>query len=193
MWVRLLQIAVISAMTSQAAIAGSQIGSIHLGQWSGGAFVSEKTGPIEFCAATAALEGGFLLTIGQDSKRTWVLAIAHPSWSLTPRDIFSLDLTFDGQAQFHFPTYATSALRVIGILSEEAAERLRHARSLAAAGKLQTVPLSLHDVDKLMPVIAYCMDRIKTGGVAAADVDFVALAKKAAAPAAPEKAAAAPA
>ena len=63
MWMRLLQIAIILAMTSQAAIAGTTIGSIHLGQWSGGAFIGEKTGAIEFCAALAAVEGGFVLTI----------------------------------------------------------------------------------------------------------------------------------
>jgi len=197
MWVRFLQIVAILAMTSQAAIAGGPRGSIKLGQWSGGAYVTEKTGSFAFCAATAALESGFLLTVGQDPERTWILAIAHPSWSLTPGDKFSLDLTFDGQAQFHFPAIATSALLVTGVLSEATAERLRHARSVAAAGKLQTVPLALHDVDKLMSVIAFCVDRVKAGGLAAADVDFVDPAKKAAAPpaasTAPEKAAAAPA
>jgi hypothetical protein len=48
MWMRFLQIVAMLAMTSQAATsqaanAVSPIGSIHLGQWSGGAFVTEKT------------------------------------------------------------------------------------------------------------------------------------------------------
>ena len=64
---------------------------------------------------------------------------------------------------------------------------------MAVAGKLQTVPLTLHDVDKLMPVIELCVDRVKAGGLAAANMDFVALARKAAGPAAPEKTTAAPA
>jgi S1-C subfamily serine protease len=192
MWMRFLQVVAILAATSQAAIAGTTIGSIHLGQWSGGAVVDDKNG-FEFCAALAAVEGGFVLTIAQTSERTWMLAIAHPSWSLTPRDAYSLDLSFDGQAQFHFPTSATSAIRVVGFLSEAAAERIRHARSVAASGKLQTAPIGLHDLDKLMPVLALCVDRVKSGGVAAANVDFVALAKKSAAPPAPEKTIAAPA
>jgi trypsin-like peptidase len=197
MWMRFLQIVAILAMTSQAAIAGAPRGSIHVGQWSGGAFVGEKSGAFAFCAATAALEGGYLLTIAQDPDRFWALSIGHPSWSLTPGDKFSLDLTFDGQAQFHFPATAISALLAIGVLSGAGADALRHAHSMAVAGKLQTVALALHDVDKLMPVIAFCVDRVKAGGIAAADVDFVALAKKVAAPpaasAAPEKAAAGPA
>ena len=64
---------------------------------------------------------------------------------------------------------------------------------MAVAGKLQTVPLTLHDVDKLMSVIDLCVDRVKAGGLAAANVDFVALAKKSAALPAPEKTIAAPA
>ena len=111
----------------------------------------------------------------------------------TPHDKFSLDVTFDGQAQFHFPATAITALRAIGILSGPATERLRHARSMAVAGKLQTVPLTLHDVDKLMSVIDLCVDRVKAGGLAAANVDFVALAKKSAALPATEKTIAAPA
>jgi S1-C subfamily serine protease len=193
MWMRFLQVVAILAATNQAATAGTQFGSIHLGQWSGGALASEKDGAFAFCAATAAVEGGYLLTIAQDPDRLWAMSIAHPRWSLTPHDKFSLDVTFDGQAQFHFPATAITALRAIGILSGPATERLRHARSMAVAGKLQTVPLTLHDVDKLMSVIDLCVDRVKAGGLAAANVDFVALAKKSAALPAPEKTIAAPA
>jgi hypothetical protein len=195
MWIRFLPIVAMLAVTTQVATAGTQIGSIHVGQWSGGVFVDDKAGVFAFCAATAALEGGYLLTVAQDPDRFWALSIAHPSWSLTPHDKFSLDLTFDGHTQFRLPATSITALRVIGLLSGAAAERLRDARSMVVTGKLQTVPLSLHDVDKLMSVIAFCVDRVKAGGLGAADVDFVALAKKAPAPAgsaAPEKAAAAP-
>ena len=51
MWMRFLQVVAILAATSQAATAGTQFGSIHLGQ-SGGALASEKDGAFAFCAAT---------------------------------------------------------------------------------------------------------------------------------------------
>ncbi len=84
MWMRFLQVVAILAATSQAATAGTQFGSIHLGQWSGGALASEKDGAFAFCAATATVEGGYLLTIAQDPDRLWALSIAHPSWSSRP-------------------------------------------------------------------------------------------------------------
>lgn len=84
MWMRFLQVVAILAATSQAATAGTQFGSIHLGQWSGGALASEKDGAFAFCAATAAVEGGYLLTIAQDPDRLWALSIAHPSWNSRP-------------------------------------------------------------------------------------------------------------
>src|SRR5262249_15692406 len=121
------------------------------------------------------------------------LLFAHQAWILTPKHNFLVDVSSEGQPHSLSPATAITALRAIAILSGAATERLRHARSMAVTGKLQTVPLTLHDVDKLMPVIEFCVDRVKAGGLAAAKVDFVALAKKSAAPPAPEKTIAAPA
>jgi S1-C subfamily serine protease len=194
MWIRFLPIVAMLAVTTQVATAAGPMGSIQVGPWNGGAFIGDKTGAFSHCGATAA-ESGFLLSIAQNSERSWILGIANPSWSLTPGGSYPFDLTFDGQAQFQFFASVSSAIQVSGVLAEAAAERLRHARSMTAIGKLQIAPLGLPDVDKLMPVIAYCVDRVKAGGAAAAVVDFVALAKKVAVPpaAAPAKNAAAPA
>src|SRR5262249_2316970 len=119
--------------------------------------------------------------------------LPQPSLTLASHKLFSLEDPSGRNAQFYFPATAITALRAIAILSGAATERLRHARSMAVTGKLQTVPLTLRDVDKLMSVIELCVDRVKAGGLAAANVDFVALAKKSAAPPAPEKTIAAPA
>jgi S1-C subfamily serine protease len=51
---------------------------------------------------------------------------------------------------------------------------------MIAAGKLQTVPFSLNEIDKIIPIIALCVDRIRADGLAKA-VDFAALAKRASA------------
>jgi S1-C subfamily serine protease len=155
--------------------------------------LSSATRPERSRAGPPQSEQGFLLSIAQNSEKSWILAIANPSWSLSSGGSFPFDLTFDGQTQFQFFSSVSSAIQVTGVLPEAAAERLRHARSMTAVGKLQIAPLGLHDVDKLMTVIAFCVDRVKAGGAAAAGVDFVALAKKVAAPPAPAKTVAAPA
>jgi S1-C subfamily serine protease len=193
MWMRFMRIGAVLAVTCQVAAAG-YVGSIHVGQWNGGA-VTEKSGALELCAAATPVEGGHVLTIGQNPDGFWVLGIGHPSWKFSPKERLSLELTFDGQAPLHFAASGSKGVQVIGLLSQAASERFRHARTLSVAGTVQTVPLTLHDVDKLMSVISSCVDRVKTGGLASADVDFGASAKTAPAPApaAPEKYSAAPA
>ena len=179
------QVAIGQATISQAATA-KNIGSIHVGPWTGGAF-TEKAGEFGFCAATAPVEGDYVLTIGQNADRFWVLAITHSDWGLKRSEKLSLDLTFDGQSPISFKAAAKKRDHAIGLLSEEAAERFRHARSMTVSGTVQAGPLTLQDTDKLMSVISFCVDRVKAGGLAAADVDFAALSKNAPAPAAAGK------
>jgi len=165
----------------------AEVGSIKIGHWDGGAFTDDKTGAFSHCGATAGYVNGFSLTLGQNAERTWLIAIANSNWNLTPGETYPFDLTFDGQAQFHIYGTATPLQKQIAaILPNAAADRLRKSHLMIAAGKVQTVPFSLNDVDKLLPVIAYCVDRIKAGGLASAG-DFVVLAKKTVTPATLEK------
>src|ERR1700761_1017172 len=145
MWMRSMRVAAVLAAACQAVIgladvcqaaSGGIIGSIHVGPWTGGAF-TEKAGEFGFCAATAPVEGDYVLTIGQDADRFWVLAITHPDWGLKRSEKLSLDLTFDGQSPITFKATAKKRDHAIGLLSEEAAERFRHARSMTVSGTVQ--------------------------------------------------------
>jgi hypothetical protein len=88
MWMRLVRVLAVLAATYQATIgqaATSQaataknIGSIHVGSWAGGVF-TEKTGEFGFCAATTAVEGDYLLTVGQNGGS--VLGAGHHAFEL---------------------------------------------------------------------------------------------------------------
>jgi type 1 fimbriae regulatory protein FimB/type 1 fimbriae regulatory protein FimE len=116
------------------------------------------------------------------------LAIANPSWNLTVGETFPIDLTFDGQAQFHFFASANSRIQISGILPNPAVEALRKSHLMIAAGKLETVPFDLKDASKLLPAIALCVEHIKASGLGAA-ADFVLLAKRTTAPNVSEKSA----
>ncbi len=84
-------ISALVTFTSLPALAAGPMGSINLGHWSGGAFTNEKTGAFSHCAASAGYQNGFLLTIGQNAERTWLLAIANPSWNLTLGETFPIE------------------------------------------------------------------------------------------------------
>jgi hypothetical protein len=163
--------------TETLAFAAGPMGSINIGHWNGGAFANDKNGSFSHCAATAAYENGFLLTIGQNSDKKWLLAIADPNWNLALRETFSIDLTFDEQVEFHFFASANSKIQISGIVENAVAERMRQSHLMIAAGRLQRVPFLLNDLDEVMPVIALCVDHIRANGLASG-VDFSALAKR---------------
>jgi len=171
----------LTCYTETFVFAAGPTGSINIGHWNGGAFANDKNGSFSHCAATAAYESGFLLTIGRNSEKTWLLAIANPNWNLTLREKFSIELTFDEQVEFNFFASANSKMQISGPLENAVAEQIRQSHLMIAAGRLQRVPFLLNDVDEVMPVIALCVDYIRANGLASA-VDFGALAKASVAP-----------
>jgi hypothetical protein len=156
--------------------AASPLGSMNIGHWNGGAFANDKNGSFSHCAATAAYESGFLLTIGRNSEKTWLLAIANPNWNLTLRETFSIVLTFDEEVKFLFFASANSTIQISGILENPVAGRMRQSHLMIATGRLRAVPFLLNDVDEVMSVVALCVDHIRAHGLTSA-VDFSALAK----------------
>jgi len=166
----------LTCYTETSVFAAGPLGSINIGHWSGGAFANDKNGSFSYCAATAAYEGGFLLTIGQNPEKTWLLAIANPNWNLTLRETFSIELIFDEQLTFLFFASANSTIQMSGFLENVVAERMRQSHLMIAAGRLRAVPFLLNDLDEVMSVVTLCVDHIRANGLAGA-ADFSALAK----------------
>jgi S1-C subfamily serine protease len=86
---------------------------------------------------------------------------------------FTVDLTFDGQAQFR--VYATTlaigntnAKLITGPLPEPAANALRKSHLMVATSGQTTVQFDLKYVDKIVPIVAHCVERMKANGVAGA-------------------------
>src|SRR5437867_2905037 len=96
-----LALALASAPIVSNAFAAGPFGSIHVGNWNGGAYTDDKTGAFSHCAAGTAYASGINLIVGQNVSGNWLLGFAHPAWRLNSGETFTIDVTFDGQAQFH--------------------------------------------------------------------------------------------
>jgi S1-C subfamily serine protease len=192
----LLVLAVGAALWAPAAIAAGPFGSIHVGNWNGGAYTDDGSGAFSHCAAVTSYANGLNLVVGQNAGGAWLLSFAHPSWQLTPNESFQIDVTFDGQAQFHIFGSAVAANFVNAILPNPALEQFRKAHMMAAVAKGQVFQLNLTSTGQLLPVIANCVTKTKSAGVSNAGDFSIAAAKPpaAATPVPPaQSAAAAPA
>jgi S1-C subfamily serine protease len=160
-------LALAAGMAASTAFAAGPFGSIHVGNWNGGAYTDEKTGAFSHCSAGTAYGSGVNLLVGLNAGGNWLLAFAHPAWKLNLGETFAIDVTFDGQAQFHlFGTVLTSNLVTAVLPNTAAMDQFRKSHLMVAVAKGQTFQFNLDATGQLLPVIANCAAKTKSGGTA---------------------------
>src|SRR5262249_60869879 len=85
---------------SSPTFAAGPFGTIHVGNWQGGAYTNDTTGAFSHCAAGAGYQNGLFLSIAQQADHSWMIGFVDPNWNLPEGQSFPISLTFDGQAQF---------------------------------------------------------------------------------------------
>jgi len=151
---------------TSSSLAAGPFGSIHVGNWNGGAYTNDQTGAFSHCSAATGYASGITVVVGQNAGGNWLLAFGSPAFRLNPSETFPIDVTFDGQSQYHlFGTAVTNNL-VTSILPNSAAlEHLRKAHLMVAVAKGTTLQFNLDSTGKLLPVIANCVAKIKSAGL----------------------------
>src|SRR4051812_9530296 len=97
---RFFQISVAAAcLFATSADAGGPYGSIRVGFWKGGAY-TDATGQFAYCGADAHYRSGVMFTVAMGASGNWGLSFVDPKWQLPADEVSSIDLTFDGKAQF---------------------------------------------------------------------------------------------
>ena len=159
-------ISVLSAtIFGSSAYAAGPFGSIHVGDWSGGAFTNDADGSFSHCVASGVYKSGIGVYIGRSSGG-WLLGFTNPAWKAARGERFQVDVTFDSQSQFHFFATGLSDGLVTMTLPPAASEQLRKARLMEVFGKSQLFQFELSNTSQLLPTIANCFTKSTAGGIA---------------------------
>src|SRR6516165_5783360 len=89
----------ITSCTASPALAAGPFGTIHVGNWIGGAFTDDSTGAFSHCGASASFVNGTFLTLGRNVRGYWIIGFLRSAWNKTPGQAAQVDITFDGQSQ----------------------------------------------------------------------------------------------
>jgi len=171
-------VAITSLLSISSALAAGPFGTIHVGNWQGGAYTNDTTGAFSHCSAGASYANGLSLFISQNADRSWLIGFASLNWNFPEGQPIPIDLTFDGQSQFRIFGTAIQQKLISAVLPNPALNTLRKSRLMVAVGSSQRpVNFDLAMVSKLVPMIANCVDRMKANGVAAAGDFSIAPAK----------------
>jgi S1-C subfamily serine protease len=144
-------------------------GSISVGLWKGGAYTSDQTGDFSHCAAGASYLSGIYVVFSQSKDSTWMLGFARDTFHLNIGETFEIDVTFDGQTQFHLFGTAISTNQIAARLPNNALlNQFRKSKLMVAQAKGATFQFDLHGTGQLIPTIANCVNKMKSGNIASA-------------------------
>jgi hypothetical protein len=79
-----LLMSLLGAVFASPVFAAGPLGSIHVGNWSGGAYTNDKTGAFSHCSAATGYANGVTLIVGQNAGGNWLLGFGSPAFNLTP-------------------------------------------------------------------------------------------------------------
>jgi S1-C subfamily serine protease len=174
-----LLLAICSSATSPALAAGP-FGTIHVGNWIGGAFSDDQTGTFSHCSAMTSYASGVSLVVGQNAANAWLLGFASPAFKLNKGDTAPIDVTFDGQSQARLFATASSSNMLTAILPVNVARTFQRASLMVAQAGQATLQFNLTSTGPLLSVIATCVTKVKADGLnSAGDFAKIATAKPA--------------
>jgi S1-C subfamily serine protease len=184
-----------TSFASSNADARGPYGTIHVGNWQGGAYTNDQSGSFSHCAAGARYASGVYFVVMIDGSGGWSLGFMHEQWRLKTGEAFPLTLTFDGQQPFnvHGVPVADKLVRVPMPSNSSLIAQFRKAKGMTAYTQGQLFQFNLDQTGQLLPVLAHCVAKVRQSGVASAgDFSVLPAAKPVAVAATPDAAPAKP-
>jgi Trypsin-like peptidase domain len=150
---------------STSSFAAGPFGTIHVGNWNGGAYTSDKDGSFSHCAGVTGYASGISVFVSYNVQNNWLLGFASKSFHLTKGESFPIDITFDGQSQVRlFGTAITDEL-VTAVMVPNALRDFKKATLMVAVTKGGTFQFNLASTGPLLSAISNCVTKVKTAGV----------------------------
>jgi S1-C subfamily serine protease len=166
MWLKSFVIAfVLQAMLAGAVHAAGPFGTIHVGNWNGGAYTNDSTGAFSHCAASTPYANGMTLLVGQDSNNAWLLGFANPAFRFKKGENLTVDVTFDGQAEVKLFATAFSDVMVSAVLPTNVARAFQKASLMVAVARGTPFQFSLTSTAPLVAAVTNCVTRVKADGL----------------------------
>lgn len=166
MWLKSFVVAfVFQAMLAGLVHAAGPLGTIHVGNWNGGAYTNDSTGAFSHCAASTPYANGVTLLVGQDSNNAWLLGFANPAFRFKKGENLTIDVTFDGQAEVRLFATAFSEVMVSAVLPTNVARAFQKASLMVAVARGTPFQFSLTSTAPLIAAVSNCVTRVKAEGL----------------------------
>lgn len=155
-----------AVLLSTSASAAGPIGSIHVGPWIGGAYTEDSTGQFIGCRAASVYPNGFAVLVSIRSDGSWSLEFSRQTGVMKPGETMAIDLTFDGQAQFHVfgRAIADNAITVQMPNNSGLISQFRKSKSMTVFSEGKIVGFNLDGTSQLISSLANCVAVVNQRG-----------------------------
>jgi S1-C subfamily serine protease len=171
----LLTLCVMQFVIVATAHAAGPFGTIHVGNWVGGAFSDDTTGKFSHCAATSSYGSGVSLVVGHNATNSRLLSFASPAFKFNKGETLQIDVIFDGQEQARLFATANNNIMVTAIMPPNIVQTFQKASLMVVTAGRSALQFNLNSTGPLMAVLANCVSKVKEKGLdATAATDFTA-------------------
>jgi S1-C subfamily serine protease len=142
-------------------------GSIHVGNWSGGAFTKDATGEFISCSAASTYKSGITVIVMVGANMTWSLGFTDDKWNLGSGQ-FPIILTFDGQQPFNVEATVIGHSMVSVNMPDNSAliTQFRKSKTMSAFTQGELFQFDMSGTSALLPTLVNCVSKTKALGVA---------------------------
>lgn len=141
------------------ASAAGPFGKIVVGNWTGGAFTSDRTGAFSHCAVSARYKSGVTMLTSVTADFAWILGFTKPDWKLRTGETLNLRLTFDrGRTIDVVASVKAPTLVTIGMPAQsELIEAFRRGRFLELVANDARFTFALTSTGEMLPALVECV------------------------------------
>ena len=178
MWLKSFCVAfVFQAMLAGLVHAAGPFGTIHVGNWIGGAFSNDETGAFSHCAATTPYANGVILVVGYNAAGIWSLGFASPNYRFKQGENAAIDVIFDGQEQARLFATANQPNMLTSVMPANVVRTFQKASLMVATSGRTVLNFDLTSTGPVIAALANCVTKVKADGLSKAG-DFTKVAAK---------------
>ena len=151
-------------------------GTIHVGEWKGGAYSNDTTGEFSHCAARLHLRQRDQPDRRTERQEFLAAQLCQSELSAsTKAQTVPIDVVFDGQEQAKLFATANNNIMATAILPPNVARSFQKASLMVAVSGRTTMQFNLNSTGPLIAVLANCVSKVKEKGLdASAATEFTA-------------------
>ncbi len=144
------------ASTAHAAPSGKKLA---VGNWTGSAFVNDKSREFSHCAVSARYNSGITIHVSVTRGMSWLMGFSSPNWKLVKGSTIPIQLVFQGRGAISLTAEVRDTQFIIVDMPDNSAliKAFRESPGVELRILQKSFPFALTSTSRMLPVLVDCV------------------------------------